>query len=230
MTSRTPSITLVLSMLLIAGCGPSATTSREQRFDIVFHATTDDDEPLDGVTLRAGDRLLGSSDPTGELRVSLTAVEGQRLTIGVACPASFAIPDPVPPLRLVHSRGVAEQAAGSSSIAFPVVCTRESREVVVIVHSEHGNLLPVLIDGKPVGATDENGVAHLLLDSSRDVPSFEVRLDTTERLDLKPANPTRTFELSGRDVIVLFEQTLTVAPKFAVRKAPPARHIPYRID
>lgn len=228
MTRRTPSIAL-LALGLLTGCGPSTTTTREQLFDIVFRATTDDGDALGGVALRTGDRLLGVTDSNGALGVSLNAAEGQAVPVTVICPAGFAPPDALPPLRLAHSR-LLEHPRQASPISFPATCTRESREVIVLVHAEHGDVLPVLVDGKPVGATDANGVAHVLLEFGRDVRSFEVRLDTTQQHDLKPANPSRTVELTGRDAIVLFEQNLSIAPKFAARKAPPSRHIPYRID
>ena len=230
MTKSIASKMVAIASLLAAGCGPTITTSSEQRFDVAFHAITDDGEPLASVAFRTGNRLLGVTNASGALGVSLKASEGQTLPVTVTCPSGFASPDAVPPLRLAHARTVAEQPASTSSLLFPATCTRESRDVVVLVHGEHGNALPVLVDGKPVATTDANGVAHVLVEFGRDVRSFEVRLDTSGRGDLKPANPSRTFELTGRDAVVLFEQPLTIAPKVVVRKAQAARHVPYRID
>jgi hypothetical protein len=229
MTRRTLSTALSI-LALIAGCGPSATTTGELRFDIAFRAATDDGDALAGVALRLGDRLLGLTDSSGGLSVSLNAPEGQVLAVTVTCPTGFASPDTVPPLRLAHSRLVAEQPGKRPPISFPATCIRESRDVVVLVHADRGDALPVLVDGRPVATTDANGVAHILLEFARDVRSFEVRLDTTERHDFKPASPSRTFELTGRDAIVLFNQPMSIAPKVVVRRAEAARHIPYRID
>ncbi|HVW25508.1 MAG TPA: hypothetical protein VHC69_09065 [Polyangiaceae bacterium] len=230
MTRSTPSKTIAITSLLVAACGPSITTSSEQRFNITFRAVTDDGDALASVAFLTGDKLLGLTDANGTLGVALKSSEGQTLPVGVKCPGGFASPDAVPALRLARSRLVAEQRGTSPPISFLATCTRESRDVVVLVHTDHGDALPVLVDGKPIATTDANGVAHVLVDFGRDVRSFEVRLDTTERRDLKPANPSRTFELTGRDAIVLFEQPMTVAPKLVVRKVQPARHIPYRID
>lgn len=230
MTRSTPSKMFAITSLLVASCGPSITTASEQRFDIAFRGVTDDGDALAGVAFRTGDRLLGITNGSGTLGVSLKAPEGQTLPVTVTCPGGFASPDTVPPLRLTHSRLVAEQSADRSPLSFLATCTRETRDVVVLVHADHGDTLPVLVDGRPVTITDANGVAHVLVDFGRDVRSFEVRLDTSERRDLKPANPSRTFELTGRDAIVLFEQPMTSAPKLVVRKVQPARHVPYRID
>ena len=229
MTRRTL-FTISAVLALLAGCGPKSATSHEQRFDIVFRTATDDGDALAGVALRAGDRLLGVTDASGALRVSLNGAEGQVLPVTVTCPRGFAPSATVPQLRLARSRLVGESLGKASQISFPAVCSRESRDVVVLVHAEHGDALPVLIDGRSLATTDANGVAHVLVDFDRDVRSFEVRLDTTERRDIKPANPSRTFELTGQDAIIIFEQSMTIAPKVFMKKAQPVRQIPYRID
>jgi hypothetical protein len=218
------------ALALLAACSPTAGATPEQRFHVTFRAATDDGDSLPGAAFRTGDRLLGVTDSSGSLGTTLSALEGQALPVTVTCPEGFTSPDTVPSLRLARSRLVANQTGKSSVLSLTATCTRESRDVVVLVHADHGDTLHVLVDGKPTATTDSNGVAHILLGFGREVPSFEVRIDTTERRDLKPASPSRTFELTGRDAIVVFEQSMTVAPKLIMKKAQPARHVPDRID
>jgi hypothetical protein len=90
--------------------------------------------------------------------------------------------------------------------------------------------LPVLIDGKPVTATDDDGIAHVLLRRSRAEAKVDVALDTTGRASLKPVNPARTYEINGRDAVVLFEQAFVTTPSTVTRAAAPRRHIPVRVD
>ncbi|HXK18460.1 MAG TPA: hypothetical protein VNG33_11690, partial [Polyangiaceae bacterium] len=109
-------------------------------------------------------------------------------------------------------------------------CQKRLSDVVVIVHADHGDSLPVLVDGKPVGVTDGDGVAHLLLRRPRSDKSLQLGLDTTNRTTLKPVNPSRTYQLSGRDAVVLFEPSFAVTAPFVARSSAPRRHIPVRVD
>jgi hypothetical protein len=134
------------------------------------------------------------------------------------------------PVRLTRSRRVGADPSDVAAISFQAVCTRQIRDVVLVVHAEHGETLPVLVDGKAVSSTDTDGVSHVLLHFDRDVRSFGVVLDTSARRDLRPQNPSRNFDLTGRDAIVLFEPTLAPASRVVARQAVPVRHIPHRVD
>jgi hypothetical protein len=216
--------------LSLAGCGTTAATTQEHRFEVSFRVTTDAGDSLAGATVVSGSRTLGVTDPLGALEVALDGLEGQTHPITLTCPEGFAAPENIAPLRLTRSRRVSAGPGDAAAISFPAVCTRQVRDVVLVVHVEHGEALPVLVDGKAVGVTDSDGVAHVLLHFDRSVRSFGVGLDTSSRHELRPRNPSRAFDLAGRDAVVLFDQALTAAPRIVVKQAAPVRRVPYRIN
>jgi hypothetical protein len=133
-------------------------------------------------------------------------------------------------LRLTHTRSVS--AGGFQATHFEAICTRNVRDIVVVVRAEGGAGLPLQIDGKPAGTTSADGIAHVLVRAERNVKTLNVNLDTTTQQNLRPKNPGRTYELSGNDTILVFDQTFVAAPKPKVHgggtKHP--KHIPYRVD
>jgi len=104
--------------------------------------------------------------------------------------------------------------------------------VVVVVKAERGKNLPVSLNGKPVATTDADGHAHVLIEMDRSVTSLRVDLDTTAEHSLLPQNPGRTFDLHGRDAVLVFEQPFSVAarPKARPGAQAPRRHVPQRLD
>jgi hypothetical protein len=174
--------------------------------------------------------MTGSS---GTSSVKLEGTEGQVLPVTAECPEGYASSEKPQPLRLTRSR-----ALGNGQIEpnwFQVTCTRKLRDVVVVVRAEGGGGLGVRIDGKSYGTTDPDGNAHVLLKLERDIRSLGVALDTSARPGLKPESPSRTFELSGRDAVLLVEQRFAQSPrpKPALPKSPlpaPRRHIPERLN
>ena len=73
--------------------------------------------------------------------------------------------------------------------------------------------------------------AHVLLQLDRDVRKVSVTLDTTEQPRLRPQNPSRTFELHGKDAILVMDQPFSAPSRPTVRLgAAPKRHIPYKIQ
>src|SRR5690606_32601789 len=119
-------------------------------------------------------------------------------------------------------------------IVADALCTGKSRDVVLVVHAAGAAELPVLVDGKLASMTDAQGNAHVLVPVDRDVRSLSASLDTSSRSELKPANPSRVFELEGPDTVVIFTQHFTqVRPRRAPTRsvgASPKRHVPFRIE
>ena len=66
--------------------------------------------------------------------------------------------------------------------------------------------LPVLVDGVPVGQTDELGFAHVHVRARPD-SSFDVSLDTSANDKLSPTNPSQRFELDANDQVFVFDTT-----------------------
>jgi hypothetical protein len=215
--------------LVATACGESPETL-DERFDTTLRVVSDDAEPLGGAKFTLGKQELGTTGTAGTVSVRLRGTEGQILRLSVECPEGYAPPQAVPPLRLTRARRVDGR---TEPLSFETTCTRQTRNVALVVRAVNGDALPVLINGTERATTDADGNAHLLLHVDRGERALTVKLDTTARPELKPAKPERTFELSGRDAIVLFEPSFVTtrakrSPRPAGTSAP--RHVPYRLD
>ena len=100
------------------------------------------------------------------------------------------------------------------------------------MRTQGGAGLSLQIDGKPAGITDADGIAHVLVHAERNLKSLNVSLDTSAHQELKPKNPSRTYELAGNDAVLVFDQAIvaTHKPVFHGASTKPRKHIPYRVD
>jgi hypothetical protein len=97
---------------------------------------------------------------------------------------------------------------------------------VVGVRAENGAHLPILRLKSVVGQTDEQGIAHVLLEASSN-ERIALTLDTSKSPALLPQNPTLDFTTRDADELVLVSQKFTVkqaAPRRVVARAIP-RHL-----
>ena len=232
MKSRNSSsaIAFVALQLLATGCGGKDSAAVSTRFASEFHVTTDDGDALAGAVIAAGEARLGTTGPDGLLRADIAGAEGQSIPVTVSCPEGLTGPDQAPPLRLTHTRRV--NLSGYQPMRTEAVCQRNVRDLVLVVRAVGGAALPLQVDGRPVGATDADGIAHVLVRADRKVKSLNVSLDTSGHQELKPRNPSRTYELAGNDRLLVFDQTLVATPKpiFRGGGTKPRKYIPYRVD
>lgn len=222
-----PLMKVFVSIALLASIG----CSKQQEpppFTVELRASTEDGTPLPGAAFTLGSKAAGTTTADGRVVRQVTGEEGTTLRVGVACPPDFDPPPQLPVVRLTRTRSI--DARQAQPLPVEVRCERRLNDVVVVVKAERGARLPVLIDGKPVTSTDDDGVAHVLLRRSRAEKRLDVALDTSGRASLKPINPARTYETNGRDAVVLFEQTFVTAPSAVARAAPSRRHVPVRVD
>lgn len=218
--------------LIAAGCGGSTTPAQGKSFEILLTAKADDGQPVSGVTFRSGNSLIGTSDERGRATATIQGSDGDAVPITVTCPDGYVSPEDQPTLRLTHVRRVSQ--ADTSMLNFDAVCTKRMREIVVVVRTNNAPILPVDIAGRSAGETDSNGNAHFKLQLDRDVRTLSVSVGTTSAPMLRPQNPSRVFDLDGRDAILLVEQSFTIDRKRAVKRqavvtGSTPKHIPYRI-
>ena len=217
---------LACSRLAIACSGPAP---QDSRFEVEIHATSDDGLPLPTVKLASGKQALGTTGPLGSFRVRLAGTEGQTLPVAVTCPDGFAFVGTPITIRLSRTRRVNQTRPEPVTVS--VSCTKQLRDVVVVVHSEGGGSLPVQIDGKDQASTDEGGTAHVLVQRDRVSEKLSVTLDTSKNPRLRPQNPTRTFELHGRDTILVVDQAFTEVPRPRPHaNTAPTRRVPYKVQ
>lgn len=230
---------IAISLLgMTSACGGSTATPLDKTFDVVLRASSDEGEPVQGATFVHGESSLGKTDVAGRVATKIQGVDGQTLAVVTTCPDGYLAPEQSAQLRLTEVRKLDSNAP--ATIELDVVCTRKMRDIVLVVRTNQAPSLPVEVSGKSIGSTDSNGQAHYHVQLDRSVGRLSVSLDTGAAPKLRPQNPSRVFELEGRDAVLLFDQSFAaerpapptrrlVATKKRVEE-PPARPIPYRID
>jgi hypothetical protein len=173
---------------------------------------------------------VGSTDREGRLIGILSGTEGATVSTTVACPPTFSPPREPNVLHLVHAQDVKSGKTQALHVEF--VCSRNERQLVVVVRAQGGPGLGLFVADKSVGATDADGLAHVLVNVDRTVKKITVGLDTTANPYIRPKNPSRVYELSGTDAILLFDQNFTQGPRPMRPRniRPSTKHIPYRVD
>jgi hypothetical protein len=90
-----------------------------------------------------------------------------------------------------------------------VRCKAEKSRLAVVVRVENGPNLPVQHRSRTLAVTDDQGVAHVLLEGTPG-DTLELSLNTDERPDIRPSNPSARFTLSAASDVALFEQNFLV--------------------
>lgn len=223
--------------LLLVGCGGSNVAPPGKPFGVVLRATSDEGEPVQGVTFRHGLTAFGTTNAKGVVSTTIRAEEGQTVPVDATCPDGYVAPEKSTPLRLAEVRRI--DPAAPASLSVEVICTRKLRDVVLLVRTGQGTGISVEVAGQKMGQTDGNGNAHIAMQLDREQRTVSVGLGTSGLLQLRPQNPSRVFDLGGEDALLLFHQNFTDARPAPVKRrivakkaAPPApeKHVPYRID
>jgi hypothetical protein len=206
-------------------CGNSACSRvAAPPFPVLVVASIDDETPLEGVHIFARGRSFGETNASGELTVALDGVEGERVPLNVVCPAAFRGPEDAPAVRLARIRPLDAE----KGLRTTVVCRPNQRKLALVVVARHGAHVDVVVDGKRRQTTDDDGVAHVLVEGQ---PGAEVRVafDTSEHPNLAPPG-TFAFRLEDRDRTALLDEDFASRPNsHASRRASKARPTPYRI-
>lgn len=228
---RLPCLTALTSSALVCtalGCDPPAF---KPRFDVTFVTRSDQGVAVEKAQIFVNNRLIGETATQGKLRASLEGRDGTSLRVRVACPARFSSPHALPELKLAKIHRLM-QAPSRPEMVYEAICTRQEREVLIVVQTENGTALPVIAENAHVGTTSERGTAHILLNIPRQASTLKVKLDTSEAPLLNPKHPERVFDLETGDNVLVFAQTFRQRKKRRVRRAPPPeeKHVPYRLD
>jgi hypothetical protein len=214
----------------VAGCSTDAPSREAQQFEVVFRTVAENERPLPGAAVSVNQKALGVTNEQGRLAVRIPGAEGQTLQVGIECPKGYALAQPASPLKLTRLRALGGSAAEPS--VHSSTCVKQAREVAVVVRAGKGPGIPVLVNGVERAITDPNGYAHAVMQVDRNASSLRVDLDTSASPELLPRSPSRAFELSRQDAILVIDQSFTKAAAPArPRSAPaPRRHIPQRLN
>lgn len=220
---------LFLAELLMTGCTSKAPVSISTKFAVEFRVTNDEGGPMPGAMIGVEQMPLGTTNAAGLVQTDICGNDGQSLPVSVACPEGFIGPDTPSSVRLTHARRIDQNAYQVMRVE--AICRRKSRDVVLVVWAQGGTSLPVAVEGKPAGITSTDGLAHVLVIAERSVKRISVSLDTSAHPDLKPQNPSREFELSDGDAVLVFDQAFVAPAKAKSRVTSRSRkYVPYRID
>jgi hypothetical protein len=212
-----------LLSLTIAACAPVA--AEQRAYELRVRVDSDPGEGLAGVPLLYGSNKVGVTGADGTVLVKLEGRAGQRAPLTAECPDTHIAPTTpsVVVLRTYLQGHVPELS---------IRCPPRTRKLAVVVKAKHGEGLDLLHRGKPIGRTDEEGIAHLLLEGPPG-EAFEVVLDTSERPRIHPQSPGGRFVIAARDEAFLFDPELTVEapepPKKRKRHRETTSKLPQRI-
>jgi len=213
-----PPVRLLLVTLPLLSCLSSCLSPSDQSlapaqtldFPISITARSEGRSPVPGVEISLAKQLLGTTDTAGSAQLALHGPEGDTLSLNVKCPAAYASPER--PLLV----GLRHLGDGSTRARFEVECFSLVHNVVVGIRAENGPRLPILRLKSVVGQTDDQGIAHVLLQASAN-EQIALTLDTSKNARLLPQNPTLYFATHDADELLLVSQ------KFTVKQAPPRR-------
>jgi hypothetical protein len=187
-----------LASAAIAGCDRDAAATT---YAVSVVVEADPSRPVASASIVRDGTLLGTTGADGKATVRLRGAEGDVAAVGVRCPADYAsvgAPLEIPLHRL---------ADPTRMPTYRVVCSPETRTVVVAVRATNGPNLPVLYLGKEVARTDSSGAAHIEL-HLRPGERFELTLGTNDpdATRLMPQNPSRVFVAKDQDELLVFDQ------------------------
>jgi len=202
---------LMFGLLVAAGCEPQ----KEQPFQLIVHITDDNNAPMAGIAVSAGKIPLGSTDATGTLERKLDSPEGTTILLGAEAPKLYK---PVTPVKVVLRRLAGLSGQGSVPIEQTLMLEAKEHKYAILLKTGIPNL-PVLAFGRQAAVTDENGAA-MFLHQGEPGEELKVEIDTSQRKELQPQNPTATVVLPPHSDAQLIEQRFRVPPP----PAPPRPH------
>jgi hypothetical protein len=219
---------VLVSPLCISLCTALACERPElPAFPIELDVQSDTGQPIPGARLWIGGAAVGASNDNGQLLVALRGLDGDRLPLRLECPQGFTA---TPEEGLLILRRVQPLDGGQPRpLRQALSCTPSQRAAVVVVRVAGAAHVPVAVDGSMLAHTDAHGFAHVYVERAPGA-RLEVMLDTRASRELMPQNPRRTFELSDRDALFVFDQTFKKHTlRAAAPAAPPERRRPTRL-
>lgn len=214
---------LSLIFALTAGMGCSKLkldADTRARYDAVVVVTVDKGGAVEGAEITHNNTKVGVTSAEGKAALQFVGNEGEQYDLTVNCPAGLQ--SPTKPVRVTLRR----LADASRKPEYTATCTPATQVAVVAIRAENGVYLPVLYNGKEIGRTDYAGAASVALRLPPN-ETFELKLGTDEKGNLKPQNPSMTFTLKGQDQVFQFDQKFAVERK--IIKAGPAKKGPQRL-
>lgn len=233
--SRRP-LRLLMIVSLTACRAASAESETTHAYSVRLRAELPDVAPMPGARFWFAGRDHGPTDGDGHARATIRGHEGDTLEVAVLCPPGLRGPKAPRQLTLPRPRGQRSQVP--TELTVTLRCEPDRARAALVVRARRGAAgiaLPIVVDGRVVGQTDRDGVAHVLLHHPASA-SVQVRLDTQALPQLTPRDPVRIFDLENAESVLLFDQEFE--PERRRPHARPNTHrqheqhlrVPYRIQ
>jgi hypothetical protein len=195
-----------LSLVVAIGIMGCAKRDRDAASRVYVRVERSPGEPLAGAVVGAGDLRPTTTNKEGRAMLTLVGKQGQRAELTVRCPEGYRSPPGPVPVTLERF----EDDTKAPEYEYTVRCPPIMRRIVVAVRADNGSNLPVLCMNQVVARTDVAGAAHFTAEVSPGA-RFEVSLDTSDRPELHPQNPSTTFSAPEDDAVLLFDQPFEVS-------------------
>jgi hypothetical protein len=198
---------LLTSTLVSGACEEQA--GRIPRHAVTITVESDPGVPLEGVAFDVDGEPIGESDEHGLVHTILEGPEGTTLQVHHTCPEGYASAEDTQSLALIPFRSLDPEA--DTSLQMTVRCEPTEREAAFVVSTGFEDI-PVMINGREVGVTNAEGVAHTVLDASPG-QSFEVTLALADFERIRPRNVRETFTLGRQSDVFVFSPELELEPE-----------------
>ncbi|MCB9666553.1 MAG: hypothetical protein H6715_00300 [Myxococcales bacterium] len=219
-------LSFYLVCCLLCGC---SSQPEQYTYALALSVKAADAVPLSEVPIYLNDAWRGKTDKNGELQIKVRAEMNQTVMAKAECPRGYRAAEGPITIRLRQFQNL---SAGNKNtgLVYGFTCEPEKVSSAVVV-STNAPGLPLLVQGREVGRTNADGVAHLVLESAPST-EFTLLIDTRGQPQLRPQYPTRTFDVGPIDDYYVLVQTFEMQqPKRHQRRARrlPA-HMPIRIQ
>lgn len=230
MSERLPSLAALALPMLLWSC--AAREPAESIYEVVFSAVDDRGAPVSEVAVLLDGSELGSTGTDGRLAATLRGRDGESAVLGAKCPPGHATAELPQRFRFARTRSLGDSP---EALEIGVLCARSERLAVLLVRTPRRAGIPIVVDGRSAGFTNEHGLDHVRLDLAPGA-SLQVTLDTHALPGLVPANPSRMFTIGEEDSLLVFDQSFEDPPtkvrrRKRVKQEQPAKpRRPIRID
>ena len=228
LSAEKPLPALLLALIAAGGCYEPALAGE---FQVLVSSHSDRGDALAEVEIWGEGAHLGTTNASGGLAVTISAIEGTSFSLQAVCPRGYRSPDRPTALLLRGYRSLSNRA---EPLEVQFLCRPVIRAAAVVVRAGGQADLPVRWHGREVARTDPHGVAHLLLQ----VPpnsTFTLGLDASARPRLEPQNALFTFTIGDQDDIFMVDQPFAELPeppppRRQRKPPPPPPKVPVRLD
>ena len=200
MMRTTLQLALLAAVSAWVGCTPPPPP---RPFDIEVKVNTDENEPVAGAAVSAGDRALGTTDANGRLLLHLRMNEGAHVALNVEPPQGYKTIDEARPLVLHRISRMVDGATKEVPMEHVVRFAQLQRRYAVLVDVGQPNMV-VEAFGAKQAVTNSKGVASFVYNGT---PGDElaVRVSSDGHPELAPKVVANSFVLAPRSEAYLVQ-------------------------